>query len=168
MGDYVVFCPLAWMRPRAISTPSVTHTHSLSVSPPPTTLLDDTPNKRSLFFSCRLLFFLSVTLVLAFAFMQVLSLLPPVPSAALVFSVEGTSSVVHVGKSSCQTAHNHYFFCNRKSFLVNIGQPTRLLRSTGPIPTVQKSGCLSDIRLQLIISNNEPPVTLGYGECRRP
>lgn len=116
MGDYVVFCPLAWMRPRAISTPSVTHTLSLSVSPPPTTLLDDTPNKRSLFFSCRLLFFLSVTLVLAFAFMQVLSLLPPVPSAALVFSVEGTSSVVHVGKSSCQTAHNHYFFLQSQIF----------------------------------------------------
>lgn len=56
----------------------------LSVSPTPTTLLDDNPNKRPVFFSCRLLFFLNVTYVPIFAFMRVLSLLPPVPSADIL------------------------------------------------------------------------------------
>ena len=162
------FCPLGWVL-RAISTPSVSF--SLSVSPPLTTPLDDTPNKRSVFFSCRLLFFLNVTFVLAFAFMRVLSLLPPVPSADILGGRYIQWYGVHVGKSSCQTAHNYYFLQSQ----IFPGQhrttyPTVTEYWSHPCSGVHCSnrGRLIDIRLQLIISKHEPSVTLGYGECRRP
>lgn len=88
---------------------------SLSVSPPPTTLLDDTPNKRSAFFSCRPVLFLSEcnfwfdlcvyagTFVAAFRPFR-------------WYSRWRVHPAVHVGKSSCQTAHNHYFFLQSQIF----------------------------------------------------